>query len=129
MKKSKKKKSPVKKKNSVKKKSSAKKKSLAKKKNSAKKKSPAKKKNLAKKKRPAKKKNSAKKKSTVKKIKQNKRKSIKTQKIKKENFILKVINFQNSLKPEIKLKINFSLEKYIQAFFDKISNTISEYKT
>jgi hypothetical protein len=32
------------------------------------------------------------------------------------------------LKPKIKLKINFSLEKYIQAFFDKIENTISEYK-
>ena len=42
---------------------------------------------------------------------------------------MKIINFQNSFKPEIKLKINFSLEKYIQAFFDKISNTISEYKT
>jgi hypothetical protein len=32
------------------------------------------------------------------------------------------------LKSKIKLKINFSLEKYIQAFFDKIENTISEYK-
>ncbi len=47
----------------------------------------------------------------------------------KENFILKIINFQNSLKPEINFKINFSLEKYIQAFFDKIANTIFEYKT
>ena len=36
--------------------------------------------------------------------------------------------FQNSFKLKIKLKINFSLEKYIQAFFDKIENTISEYK-
>ena len=54
---------------------------------------------------------------------------LKLKKIKKKNFILKIINFQNSLKPEINFKINFSLEKYIQAFFDKIANTIFEYKT
>ena len=48
---------------------------------------------------------------------------------KKENFILKIINFQNSLKPEINFNINFSFEKYIQAFFDKIANTIAQYKT
>ena len=47
---------------------------------------------------------------------------------KKQNFILKIINFQNSLKPQINFKINFSVEKYIQAFFDKIANTIFEYK-
>ena len=47
---------------------------------------------------------------------------------KKQNFILKIINFQNSLKPQLSLKINFSLEKYIQAFFDKIASTIQEYK-
>ena len=47
---------------------------------------------------------------------------------KKQNYILKVINFQNSLKPEINFKINFSFEKYIQAFFDKIATTISQYK-
>ncbi len=41
---------------------------------------------------------------------------------------MKIINFQNSLKPQIKFKINFSVEKYIQAFFDKIANTIFEYK-
>ena len=33
-----------------------------------------------------------------------------------------------SLKPEFNLKINFSLEKYIQGFFDKISETISNYR-
>jgi len=33
-----------------------------------------------------------------------------------------------SLKPEFNLKINFSLERYIQRFFDKISETISSYK-
>ena len=46
----------------------------------------------------------------------------------KENFILKIVNFQNSLKSEINFKINFSFEKYIQAFFDKIASTISQYK-
>ena len=113
MKKSKKRKSPVKKKTPFKKKTPVIKKSLAKKKTPVKKKSPAKKKTSFKKKNP------------VKKI---KKKLFKFQKIKKENFLLKIINFQNSFKLKIKLKINFSLEKYIQAFFDKIENTISEYK-
>ena len=41
---------------------------------------------------------------------------IKNKKIlKKQNFILKIINFQNSLRPQIKFKINLSIEKYIQA--------------
>ena len=88
-------------------------------------KKPKKRKSPVKKKSPAKKKTSVKKKSPVKKI---KKKLFKFQKIKKENFLLKIINFQNSFKLKIKLKINFSLEKYIQAFFDKIENTISEYK-
>ncbi|MDA9071882.1 hypothetical protein N9K29_04275, partial [Candidatus Pelagibacter sp.] len=35
---------------------------------------------------------------------------------------------QNSLKPEFDIKITFSLEKYIQIFFDKIANTILDYK-
>ena len=39
-----------------------------------------------------------------------------------------MINFQNSLKPQINFEINFSIEKYIQAFFDKIANTIYDYK-
>ena len=47
---------------------------------------------------------------------------------KKESFILKIINFQNSLKLEINFKINFSFEKYIQSFFDNIANTIAQYK-
>ncbi len=47
---------------------------------------------------------------------------------KKENFILKLINFQNSLKPQLKLNLNFNFEKYIQGFFDKIANTIDQYK-
>ena len=48
---------------------------------------------------------------------------------KKENFILKIVNFQNSLKPKINFNINFNFEKYIQSFFDKIANTIAQYKT
>ena len=66
--------------------------------------------------------------SNIKKLK-NKIINNKTRKPQKKNLILKVINFQNSLKPEIKFKINFSIEKYIQAFFDKIANTIFQYKT
>ena len=62
------------------------------------------------------------------KIKKNKKKIQNKRVSKKQNFILKIINFQNSLKPELSLKINFSLEKYIQAFFDKIASTIQEYK-
>jgi len=65
------------------------------------------------------------------KIKKQKKKvySTKAKDQKKENLILKIINFQNSLKPEINFKINFNFEKYIQAFFDKIADIISEYKT
>jgi inorganic pyrophosphatase len=32
------------------------------------------------------------------------------------------------LKPQFNFKINFSLERHIQRFFDKISETISNYK-
>ena len=66
--------------------------------------------------------------SNIKKLK-NKITNNKTRKPQKKNLILKIINFQNSLKPEIKFKINFSIEKYIQAFFDKIAYTIFQYKT
>jgi len=80
----------------------------------------------------SKKKQISKLKKTSKKIKSKKvRKKLKKFKIKKEkkiNLILKLINLQNSLKPEIKFKINFNIEKYIQAFFDKISDTIHQYK-
>jgi len=62
------------------------------------------------------------------KINKNKKKIQNKKVSKKQNFILKIINFQNSLKPKLSLKINFSLEKYIQAFFDKIASTIQEYK-
>ena len=45
-----------------------------------------------------------------------------------DGLISKLVKFQFSLKPKINLKINFSLEKYIQAFFDKIANSIAQYK-
>ena len=39
-----------------------------------------------------------------------------------------LVKFQLSLKPQFNLKFNFSLEKHIQSFFDKISDTIDNYK-
>ena len=49
-------------------------------------------------------------------------------KIKKDSFALKLVKLQLSLKPEFNFKINFNLEKYIQGFFDRISEIISNYK-
>ena len=46
----------------------------------------------------------------------------------KESLILKIVKFQLSIKPRLYFKINFSLEKYLQQFFDKISETITNYK-
>jgi len=58
-----------------------------------------------------------------------KNKSIKRTHIKKkDNLILKFIRLQYFLRPEFNIKINFSPEKYIQSFFDKIANTILDYK-
>ena len=51
-----------------------------------------------------------------------------TKKDKKESLALKLVKFQLSIKPQFNFKINFNLEKYIQSFFDKISETISDYK-
>ena len=45
-----------------------------------------------------------------------------------ENFILRLVKFQLSFKQKINVSIKFNLEKYIQRFFDKISETISSYK-
>ena len=71
-------------------------------------------------------------KSKVKKIiKKKKKKNIKSKKIiikKKEKLVSKIIKFQHTLKIKFNIKINFSLEKYIQEFFDKIANTILDYK-
>ena len=45
-----------------------------------------------------------------------------------ESLILKIVKLQLSLKPKFDFKIRFGLEKYIQSFFDKISETISNYR-
>ncbi|WP_229704514.1 hypothetical protein [Candidatus Pelagibacter giovannonii] len=47
---------------------------------------------------------------------------------KSAGLISKIIELQHSLKPDLNIKVNFSLEKYIQAFFDSIANRITEYK-
>ena len=47
---------------------------------------------------------------------------------KKVGLISKIIKLQYSLKPEFNFKINFSLEKHIQAFFDIFANKILEYR-
>ena len=47
---------------------------------------------------------------------------------KRAGLISRIIKIQNSLKPEFNFKINFSLEKYIQTFFDFFTNKILEYK-
>ena len=49
-------------------------------------------------------------------------------KIKREGFAFKLVKLQFFLKPQLDFKINFNLEKYIQKFFDKISETIDDYK-
>ena len=56
------------------------------------------------------------------------RNKINASKAKKDSLALKLVKWQLSLKPELNIKIKFSLEKYIQSFFDKISETISNYK-
>ena len=73
------------------------------------------------------KKNTNNKKKISKNIKKNKKKQ-KVNTKKKVTLISRVVTLQNSLKPEFNFKINFSLEKYIQAFFDGIANRILEYK-
>ena len=71
-------------------------------------------------------------KSKVKKaIKSKVKKNVKNRKIitkKKEKLISKFIKFQYLLKPKLNIKINFDLEQYIQAFFDKIAETILDYR-
>ena len=46
----------------------------------------------------------------------------------KQSLTSKFVRFQLSLKPKFTLKLNLNPEKYIQRFFDKISETISNYK-
>ena len=78
-------------------------------------------------------KNSRKSKRSKKRIKKNKKikkfkNFSKIKKPQKESIVYKLVKLQLSLKPEFNLRVNFSLERYIQRFFDKISETISSYK-
>ena len=64
------------------------------------------------------------------KIKNKKKKALykKIKKVQNESLVLKIVRLQLLFKPQFNFKINFRLEKYIQNFFDKISETISSYK-
>ena len=57
-----------------------------------------------------------------------KRKSSYIKKPQKQSLAFKLVKLQLSLKPEFNFKISFNLERHIQGFFDKISETISNYK-
>ena len=47
----------------------------------------------------------------------------------KESLIYKFVKFQLTVNQSLNFNFSFSLEKYIQKFFDKISESISSYKT
>ncbi len=49
---------------------------------------------------------------------------------KKNSFLLSFINFQEAVKPKFNIKLNpfVSLDKFLQKFFQNISNTIENYK-
>ena len=72
-------------------------------------------------------KNKKTKKNKLKFLKKNK-KIFKFKKIQSESLLLKLIKLQLSFKALFNFKINFSLETHIQRFFDKISETILNYK-
>ena len=58
-----------------------------------------------------------------------KKRSVKKIPVKKRvGLISRIIELQHSLKQAFNFKINFSLEKHIQAFFDIFANKILEYK-
>ena len=59
-----------------------------------------------------------------------KRTSYRTQvkKVQKDSLVLKLIKFQLSLKTQFNFKLHLIIERYVQSFFDKISETISNYK-
>ena len=67
------------------------------------------------------------KKNTKKKLRKE-NKDIGIKKIQEDSLVLKLVKLQIAFKPQLSFKINFNLEKYIQRFFDKISETISDYK-
>jgi len=59
----------------------------------------------------------------------NPKKSANLIKKKDDALILKIVKFQLSIKPNFKINLNFNFEKHIQSFFDKISDTITKYRT
>ena len=63
-----------------------------------------------------------------KKISQIKKVGSKSSKIKNDDFILKLVKLQLSIKPKFNFNFIFNVEKYVQSFFDKISEKISNYK-
>ena len=82
------------------------------------------------------------KKKNIKKLGKNKKKFLvkkKTSLKKRNNFSLKgkkkilidIINFQEKIKPNIKIKFNpfVSIDRFLQRFFENVSNTIIEYKS
>ena len=76
-------------------------------------------------------KNTKKKKSKkINKVRKSKQKKqiIAIKKIPTQSLASRLVRFQLSLKSKFDFKINLSLEKYIQRFFDKIAETISDYQ-
>ena len=57
-----------------------------------------------------------------------KKQIIAIKKIPAQSLASRLVRFQLSLKSKFDFKINLSLEKYIQRFFDKIAETISDYQ-
>ena len=57
-----------------------------------------------------------------------KKQIITIKKISTRSLASRLVRFQLSLKSKFDFKINLSLEKYIQRFFDKIAKTISDYQ-
>ena len=74
------------------------------------------------------KKNKNKKKRTKKKTVNPKKNKNYIPKTKNQSLISKIVKFQLSIKSYFDFKINLNPERYIQRFFDKISETISNYK-
>ncbi len=65
---------------------------------------------------------------SIKILRKTKNKIIAKTKYSSKSTILKIVRLQDKLKPKFKFKINFSLEKTIQGFFQKIADKIEEYK-
>ena len=75
-------------------------------------------------------KNTKKKSKKINKIRKSKPKKqiIAIKKIPTQSLASRLVRFQLSLKSKFDFKINLSLERYIQRFFDKIAETISDYQ-